>query len=233
MNRRYEDNLEKKCRACLKEHYQQNRDKYLEARKRWREKNQGYQTKYNKLEKYQKYRRQYYEKNKQKYAENNKRDRQQHPLKYFLRGKKYREQNREFLNKYHREWKHKKRQRNLNYKIKENLSRRIRYALTNEGCQKTAPTLSLLGATDIESVRIYLEARFEIGMTWRNYGTSWHIDHIFPCVSWNLCDSYENLLCWNYRNLAPLWSFANQSKKDAVDPLRRIYYETLMETLLF
>lgn len=117
--------------------------------------------------------------------------------------------------------------------MKENLSRRIRYALKTDDLKKTSSTLDLLGVTDIDTIRMYLESRFEIGMSWRNYGTAWHIDHVIPCASWDMRNGYENLLCWNYRNLSPLWSFANKSKKDAVDPFHRIYYETRMATLLF
>src|SRR5690606_34227418 len=36
----------------------------------------------------------------------------------------------------------------------------------------------------------HLEARFQRGMSWSNYGR-WHVDHIRPCASFDLTDPSE------------------------------------------
>jgi hypothetical protein len=59
-----------------------------------------------------------------------------------------------------------------------------------------------------------LESKFIENMSWDNYGKVWHIDHIIPCSSWDFSNEFENKHCWNYRNLQPLGSSENQSKKD-------------------
>jgi len=77
------------------------------------------------------------------------------------------------------------------------------------GGMKTKRTLELLG-TDIETVRQHLENQFKNGMTWNNHGIiGWHIDHIKPCSSFDLTKEEEQLQCFNYTNLQPLWYYDN------------------------
>ncbi len=49
-------------------------------------------------------------------------------------------------------------------------------------------------------------------MTWESHGTVWHIDHIIPCVSFNLLNEDEIYKCYNYGNLQPLSVADNLSK---------------------
>ena len=64
---------------------------------------------------------------------------------------------------------------------------------------------------DRKGVKGFLEAKFKEGMTWENHG-EWHIDHIKPCVSFNLLDENEQKKCFHYTNLQPLWASENLSK---------------------
>ena len=48
-------------------------------------------------------------------------------------------------------------------------------------------------------------------MNWNNYG-EWHIDHIKPCSLFNLELEEEQLECFNYKNLQPLWAIDNIKK---------------------
>ena len=41
-------------------------------------------------------------------------------------------------------------------------------------------------------------------MSWDNYGSYWHIDHIRPCASFNLQNEEEQQICFHYSNLQPL-----------------------------
>ena len=63
----------------------------------------------------------------------------------------------------------------------------------------------------VEDLRAHLEARFQPGMSWENYGT-WHVDHIRPCSLFNLTDDREFAQCWSLANLQPLWASDNVRK---------------------
>lgn len=65
----------------------------------------------------------------------------------------------------------------------------------------------------LEDLLAHLEARFEPGMTWANYG-SWHIDHIRPLASFSFRkpEEPEFLLAWGLANLQPLWAVDNLRK---------------------
>ena len=75
---------------------------------------------------------------------------------------------------------------------------------------KAARTAELLGAS-IPEVWNHLEKQFQPGMTRKNHGL-WHIDHIKPCVTFDLSDPEQQKKCFHYTNLQPLWAFDNISK---------------------
>ena len=71
-------------------------------------------------------------------------------------------------------------------------------------------SFSLVGCS-VGFLRSYIEAKFEKGMTWDNYG-EWHVDHIRPCASFDLSDKDQVIQCFNWRNLQPMWGSENCSK---------------------
>lgn len=104
-------------------------------------------------------------------------------------------------------------QNNIDFKIKRLLRSRLNLALKNN--QKSGHTLELLGCT-IEHLKQHLESQFEPGMTWENYGTEWHIDHIIPCTYFDLTDPEQQRICFNCRNLQPMWGSENIKKSNKV-----------------
>ena len=80
---------------------------------------------------------------------------------------------------------------------------------------KSESTLILLG-TSIEKVKAHLESNFSSGMNWDNKGgdNGWDIDHIRPCHTFNMSKKEERLVCFNWRNLQPLWAEDNRFKKN-------------------
>jgi len=71
----------------------------------------------------------------------------------------------------------------------------------------------LVGYT-VENLMKHLESKFKPGMTWENYGSYWHIDHIKP-KSWFQYNSSKDPAfrdCWMLENLQPLEAFLNLSK---------------------
>jgi len=96
----------------------------------------------------------------------------------------------------------------IQYRLTQNLRCRIWHALN--GRTKSAKTLDLLGCS-IDFLKTHLSKQFTEGMTLENYGT-WHIDHIIPCAKFELTIPEQQRLCFNYRNLQPLWAKDNLSK---------------------
>lgn len=77
-----------------------------------------------------------------------------------------------------------------------------------------------LGYT-IDKLREHLERQFTRKMSWTNYGTFWHIDHIRPISSFNILEfgDDEFKACWALSNLRPLEKKANIIKRDKITHL--------------
>lgn len=103
-----------------------------------------------------------------------------------------------------------KRQNDIHYRIKDNLRRRINYAIKHS--KKSKSTSELLGCT-LQEFRKYIESLWQNNMNWDNYGKfGWHLDHIKPCASFDLSDPEQQKLCFHYSNIQPLWAKDNWSK---------------------
>ncbi len=124
------------------------------------------------------------------------------------RVKNYRIKNKDKIN----ENKRKYRKNNIHEKFRRNLSGRIRTAVKAQYSKKLNYTEKLLGC-NISFFLGYLSSKFQPGMTWENYGINgWHVDHIIPCVSFDLSIEENQYKCFHYTNLQPLWAKDNLSK---------------------
>jgi Prasinovirus endonuclease VII len=94
-------------------------------------------------------------------------------------------------------------------KIADSLRNRI-YAVL-KGNAKSSSTVKLLGCS-FDNFKIYLESKFEGGMTWENYGTYWELDHIMPCAIFDLAKPAHQRRCFHFSNHQPLTIFKNRSK---------------------
>ena len=69
-------------------------------------------------------------------------------------------------------------------------------------------------------------------MSWDNYGRDgWHVDHIRSCASCDLNDEEQQLVCFNWRNLRPMWAAENISKSDDYDPADEVDWAYMMRKL--
>lgn len=100
----------------------------------------------------------------------------------------------------------------INYKLQQNLRKRLTSAL--KGNYKTGSAVKDLGCS-VEEFKIYLESKWELGMSWDNYGRGrgkWNIDHIIPLSFFNLQDLQQFKKANHFSNLQPMWSLQNTSK---------------------
>ena len=79
-----------------------------------------------------------------------------------------------------------------------------------KGIERAGEPLEMLGCS-AEYFLKYLEWQFEDGMSWDNYG-DWSVDHCRPIASYDLHDPIDQLMCFHFSNLQPLWATENSSK---------------------
>lgn len=60
-------------------------------------------------------------------------------------------------------------------------------------------------------MRQHIESQFKRGMTWENR-REWHIDHIRPCASFEFLEKSDALICFNWKNLRPVFASVNARK---------------------
>lgn len=141
----------------------------------------------------------------------------------------YRQNNREALVIYRREYgirnrakkqaRHKARMARdpgykMGYRLRISLNDKLKKARAHG--HKSASALKLLGCS-IESFILYIESKWEPGMSWDNYGLNgWHIDHIMPCAIFDLTKPEHQRRCFHFSNLQPLWAKDNLRKRDKV-----------------
>lgn len=110
------------------------------------------------------------------------------------------------------EYRKKRCKTDIGFRILSNCRTRVYAAV--KGHRKSAGTMNLVGCT-IDDLLKHLESQFTDGMTWENYG-KWHIDHIIPCASFDFSVRGEQLKCFNYLNLQPLWAEENIKKSTKI-----------------
>lgn len=93
-------------------------------------------------------------------------------------------------------------------KVQDSLRTRLRKFI--RGKNKSG-IRNLLGCSWLE-FRRHIEAQFRRGMSWENYGSHWHIDHILPCASFDHTDAKQIRQCWHFTNLRPLEAEKNLAK---------------------
>lgn len=123
---------------------------------------------------------------------------------WFIKNKeKSKEQGRKwFYNKFHND---------INFKLKHSFRTRLRDALKKNKTQKSESVLKMTGCSLIE-IKEYLQNQFLPEMTWDNWGKVWEIDHIKPCVSFDLTNIEQQKQCFHYSNLRILFKTTDIAK---------------------
>lgn len=192
--------------------FEKHREKRKEKQKEWRLKN---------AEKLKADKRAFFQKNKEKIYEARKASAWTGKAKEY--SAKYRERNKEKLAQSAKRWVEENREKvraakkrhsdsSVQCQIGKKLRVRIRGVLRRAKGEKAYATMRLVGC-DIQFLIKHLESLFQPGMNWENCGRGgWHIDHIKPCIHFDLTKESEQLKCFHYTNLQPLWESENLKK---------------------
>jgi hypothetical protein len=136
-----------------------------------------------------------------KWATNNKEKRKEISKRNKL---KYQEEYR----KSNREYQRRKRECPY-YRLSRAMSKGI--WLTLHGKKDNKNWFNIVGY-NLEDLKQHLEKQFKPEMTWENYGSYWHVDHIKPLSWFNLETEFDK--AWSINNLQPLEVFKNLSKNN-------------------
>jgi len=102
------------------------------------------------------------------------------------------------------------------FRILTRLRNRTREAVSTYGGKKCKSTLKYTGCT-IEELCKHLESKFINGLSWDNIHL-WDIDHVIPCSSFDMAKPEDQLKCFHYSNLQPMWRIDNIRKSNKTTP---------------
>lgn len=207
LNRNKKPNFYPVCKSCEyakhKKYIKANPDKLKETRRRYRSKNRDI-INLKQLEKGREYRKNHPEKTRES-----------------VRRSYYKHREKRLAQIY--EYKKEKRKREPGLRIRENLNRRISYAVKNNKTIKSASTMELIGCS-MDKFKEYIESLFSEGMNWDNYGNKenhWSLDHLLPCELFDLVDENQQKICFHYTNMAPVWHIKNIQKSDILPEINK------------
>jgi hypothetical protein len=139
--------------------------------------------------------------------------------------KEYREQNKEKIKQFKHDYYQKeenkikrnekdklRKQTDVVFKLITNVRSQVHKVLTE---YKNNSTYDLLGCNKLE-LKAWLEYQFDETLTWENYGSYWHMDHVIPLAFFDLTNTKQQFLAFNWSNLKPLPAKENLSKNDTI-----------------
>lgn len=213
-NKDYHKRNAEKVAEIRKNYYQENKDKMREWQKQYNEENKDAISKNKKA-----YRQNnleiMIEKDRKYYAENKEKILKKHSV--------YMKENRERFRPKLRAYQNMRRKTNPQIRLADSMRSRLNQALRIikkavvesdlliTKIPKADSTFNLIGC-DLYFLKEHLEKQFDENMTWANYGSYWHCDHIRPCASFDLTDPEQQRICFYWTNLQPLEAKENMSK---------------------
>jgi len=119
-------------------------------------------------------------------------------------------------------------QKHLEIRIKTNLQTRLWDLLISRS--STSETLNKYIGCSYSFLLNWIQYQFYDGMTMKNYGKSWHIDHCKPCSAFDLTNEDQMKNCFNWKNLRPLKKEKNLIKNNKIDT-HAILMQELISTI--
>jgi len=100
------------------------------------------------------------------------------------------------------------------YKVYNSIKNRIYRIFQQNNIAFNMTYLEILGCS-LDRLEEHIINGFTEGMTIDNHG-EWEVDHIIPISSFNFEDKKNITVCFNYKNLQPLWKSENRSKYNKI-----------------
>lgn len=135
----------------------------------------------------------------------------------------YNIENRTTIQKRHTKYLRERRKTDINYKLSVNCRNKIK-KMVKVGYS----SFKLVGCTP-DFLKEWLRFNFKPGMTFENYGSHWHIDHVVPVYHFKLTDDKQLKECFHWTNLQPLEADKNHSKQKYLDKYEVVNHVLLVE----
>jgi hypothetical protein len=154
----------------------------------------------------------YYNRNQDKRIANAASWNQANPERYYANKKESDKRCRPRINRQRSERRAADPQFRIGLQLRSRLANAIRAQLDGrEDRGRGASAVRDLGCT-LEELTRHLEARFQPGMSWDNYGSAWHVDHVTPLAWFDLTNADQCREACRFTNLQPLWGPDNLKK---------------------
>ena len=140
----------------------------------------------------------------------------------------YKKENHDKINESRRKYRKEKYQNDIDFKLKTNIRSRFSKCLKKN---KTNSTFHYIECS-IDYLKNWLKYNFKENMSWENYGSKWHIDHIIPCSSFDFTVEDNINKCFHWSNLAPLDALENIKKSDKINNETIQYYNKRKEEFI-
>lgn len=222
INKYHKDGHSSYCKECEKEKNREyrlaNPEIIKNNAKKWNTENREYvkekRRQYQAVnrDKFSSYGKKHYAKNKEAIAKKHKEYADSHKDEARARAAKWRLNNIEKAREAQRRHGRKKRSTPIG-RITENISSEISRSM-KRGPKGRGHWEELVGYTKGQ-LKTHLEKQFTAEMTWENYGSYWHIDHIIPLAAFNYSSpaDIDFKRAWSLENLQPLSATENMKKR--------------------
>jgi len=101
------------------------------------------------------------------------------------------------------------RPKSIAFKLRKHIRSRIFKVL--RGNKKQESSIKALGCT-VAYLKSFIEKQFTSEMTWDNWGSYWHLDHVVPLALFDLTNYEQFMQACHYSNLQPLTVEENMRK---------------------
>jgi len=101
--------------------------------------------------------------------------------------------------------------RNQFFFLRRNISIMISKQLKKNNSSKNNQSILKYLEYSIDELKAHLEKQFDNNMSWQNYGSYWHVDHIIPqsTLPYSSMTDDNFKKCWALSNLRPLEAYQN------------------------